>query len=118
MEGSVCVKDGCDRKGIALPAFEYTHGTQPDGPCAIVGGYVYRGSAIPELAGRYFYSDYCAGFLNSLYAPDGKVMEQRGWAVPAIGHAISFGEDGKGELYLISEKGSIYKIGRTFAPKG
>jgi hypothetical protein len=45
-------------------------------------------------------------------------MEQRGWAVPAIGHVVSFGEDGKGELYLISEKGSIYKIGRTFAPKG
>jgi glucose/arabinose dehydrogenase len=118
MEGSACVKDGCDRKGITLPAFEYAHGPQPDGVCAIVGGYVYRGSAMPELAGRYFYSDYCAGFLNSLSALEGKVMEQRGWAVPAIGHVVSFGEDGKGELYLISEKGSIYKIGRTFAPKG
>jgi glucose/arabinose dehydrogenase len=29
---------------------------------------VYRGTAIPELAGRYFYSDYCAGFLRSFYA--------------------------------------------------
>jgi glucose/arabinose dehydrogenase len=118
MEGTACVKDGCDRKGIALPAFEYAHGAQPDSPCAIVGGYVYRGSAIPELAGRYFYSDYCAGFLNSLYASNGKVTEQRGWAVPSIGHVVSFSQDGKGELYLISEKGSIYKIGRMFAPKG
>lgn len=118
MEGTACVKDGCDRKGIVLPAFEYAHGIQPDGPCAIVGGYVYRGSAIPELAGRYFYSDYCAGFLNSLYASNGKVTELRGWAVPSIGHVVSFGQDGKGELYLIAENGSIYKIGRMFAPKG
>lgn len=117
MEGSLCVKDGCERKGLALPAFEYSHGTQPDTACAIIGGYVYRGSAIPELAGRYFYSDYCEGFLNSIHAWEGKIMEQRDWAIPSIGHVVSLGQDGKGELYVIAENGSIYKIGRTFAPK-
>jgi glucose/arabinose dehydrogenase len=118
MEGSLCLADGCDRNGLALPAFEYGHGNVPDGPCAIVGGFVYRGSAMPELSGRYFYSDYCAGFLKSFVAGDGSVIDQRDWAVQAIGRVVSFGRDGQGELYLVTESGSIYKIGRTFAPKG
>jgi hypothetical protein len=117
MEGSLCVKDGCDRSGLALPAFEYAHSGGASGPCAIVGGFVYRGAAMPELAGRYFYSDYCAGFLKSFYASGGTVTEQRDWDVPSVGQVVSFGRDGQGELYLVAANGSIYKIGRTFAPK-
>jgi hypothetical protein len=117
MEGTMCVKDDCDRTGLTLPAFEYGHNSLPAGPCAIVGGYVYRGAALPELAGRYFYSDYCAGFLKSFYVTGGNVIEQREWAVPPVGQVVSFGRDGQGELYLVAASGNIYKIGRTFAPK-
>jgi glucose/arabinose dehydrogenase len=118
MEGSLCLADGCDSNGLALPAFEYDHGDVSDGPCAIIGGVVYRGSALPELSGRYVYSDYCAGFLKSFVAGGGGVSDQRDWAVQSIGRVVSFGSDGQGELYLVTDSGSIYKIGRTFAPKG
>lgn len=117
MEGTLCLKDGCDRSGLTLPALEYGHGDAAGGACAIVGGFVYRGAALAELAGRYFYSDYCAGFLKSLYFSGGGVLEQRTWPLPAIGAVVSFGRDGQGELYLVAASGSIYKIGRSFAPK-
>ena len=57
MEGDVCEQPGCDTTGLTLPTFEYGH----DQGCAIVGGYVYRGSALPALAGQYIFGDYCAG---------------------------------------------------------
>jgi glucose/arabinose dehydrogenase len=117
MEGTQCVKAGCDQAGLTLPAFEYAHGSGAGGACAIVGGFVYRGAAIPEVAGRYFYSDYCAGFLKSVYAAGGSVIEQRDWAVPAVGQVVSMGRDGQGELYLVAASGNIYKIARTPAPK-
>jgi glucose/arabinose dehydrogenase len=116
MEGTLCVKDGCERAGLTLPALEYAHGPAPDGPCGIVGGYVYRGAAMPELAGTYFFSDYCAGFLKGAQT-GATIGEQREWAVPPVGPVVSFGRDGLGELYLVAESGNIYKIGRTFPPK-
>ena len=51
------------------PVFAYPH-TDPGGDvahgCAIIGGYVYRGTQIPELAGRYLYADLCTGELRSI----------------------------------------------------
>ena len=45
--------------------------------CAIIGGHVYRGDALPELKGLYIYSDYCNGELWTL-------MAGRGWLADAI----------------------------------
>jgi glucose/arabinose dehydrogenase len=120
MEGTLCYNPstGCDRTGLTLPAFEYDHGTGGANGCSIIGGFVYRGAAIPELAGRYFYSDYCNGFLKSFYATGGGVIEQRDWPAAGIGRVISFGRDGQGELYMLAASGRVYKIGRTFAPRG
>jgi glucose/arabinose dehydrogenase len=85
MEGTVCYQgQNCDPSGLALPLLEYSHGSAAGSPCSITGGYVYRGTAIPELAGRYFYSDYCAGFLRSLNAVDRTVTEQRDWNVARV----------------------------------
>jgi glucose/arabinose dehydrogenase len=90
MEGSLCFGAAtCDRSGRTLPAFEYDHSAANG--CAIVGGYVYRGSAMPELAG---------------------VTEQRDWGIGSVGNVVSFGQDGQGELYLIGANGSIWKIVR------
>lgn len=112
MEGTLCFNAAtCDRTGLTLPAFEYDHGHG----CAIVGGYVYRGSALPELAGRYFYSDYCDGFLKSFLANVSGVLEQRDWGL-ALGQVVSFGQDGQGELYLITAVGEVDKIVRASAP--
>ncbi|UVW29247.1 sorbosone dehydrogenase family protein [Massilia sp. H6] len=117
MEGTLCYNAAsCDRTGLTLPAFEYDHGSNDANGCAITGGFVYRGSALPELAGRYFYSDYCRGFLKSFLATGGNITEQRDWNIASIGNVISFGQDGAGELYLTTARGSVYKIGRSAAP--
>ncbi|MFC0253678.1 PQQ-dependent sugar dehydrogenase [Massilia consociata] len=117
MEGTLCFNAAtCDRSGLTLPAFEYDHGTNDANGCSITGGFVYRGSALPELAGRYFYSDFCRGWLKSFLAGGGSILEQRDWNVGSIGNVVSLGQDGQGELYLMTSRGSIYKIGRSSTP--
>ncbi len=49
---------------LVQPVHEYSHN---DG-CSVTGGYVYRGRAIPRIAGRYFFGDYCSGDIWSLQA--------------------------------------------------
>jgi hypothetical protein len=93
-----------------LPVLEFDH---LSGACAVTGGYVYRGVALPELAGRYFYSDYCAGFIRSFrLAPDGSAIERIEWNVPSVGRVLSFGEDANREVYVISASAKIYRIAR------
>ena len=116
MEGSLCYNAAiCNKNGLTLPAFEYDHGSNNVNGCSITGGFVYRGKAIPELAGRYFYSDYCGGYLKSFLYKDNAVTEQTGWTIPDIDAIQSFGQDGDGELYLIASTGKVYRIVR--APK-
>jgi len=117
MEGTLCYNAAtCDRSGLTLPVFEYDHGANDANGCSITGGLVYRGSAIPGLQGRYFYSDYCRGFLKSFLAGGGNVTEQREWNVGDIGNVISFGQDGQGELYLMTSRGIVYRMGRSANP--
>jgi glucose/arabinose dehydrogenase len=111
MEGASCyLAQTCDQSGLALPVLDYSH-ADASNPCSITGGYVYRGAAIPELAGRYFYSDYCAGFLRSFLAAGRTVTEQRAWNVAKVAQATSFGRDGQGELYVLGAN-AIWKIVR------
>ena len=113
MEGTLCYNaSACDKTGLALPVFEYSHS---GGSCSITGGYVYRGKALPELAARYFYSDYCAGYLKSFLATGAGVVEQTDWAIPNVGRIVSFGRDADGELYLMADTGKLYKVVRAAA---
>jgi len=107
MEANDCYNaSSCDRSGLRIPVDQYAHGPG----CSITGGYVYRG-AIAALRGVYFYSDYCAGFLKSFrLAADGTVSELRTWDVGALGNVTSFGVDGAGELYVVSQNGKVYKL--------
>ncbi len=80
-EGTRCFEaSSCSTAGFTLPAIEYDHGEG----CSITGGYVYRGTALPELQGRYLYSDFCGGFLRSLRFDGGAVVERVEWM--PIGH--------------------------------
>lgn len=101
MEGSACFNPNtnCNTGGtLTLPAHEYLHA---DG-CSVIGGYVYRGSAIPELTGHYLYADYCRGWLRSFRSTTGGVAsEHRSWAGISVPLTVSFGRDGAGELYMI-----------------
>lgn len=112
MEGSLCYNaSSCSQAGLTLPAFEYDHGSSNAGGCAITGGYVYRGKALPELAGRYLYSDYCLGFLRS-FVGGATVTEKTDWGITGAGQVVSFGRAADGELYLINAAGNILKIVR------
>jgi glucose/arabinose dehydrogenase len=105
MEGSLCYPgDPCTQTGLRLPILEV------GGNCPIIGGYAYRGSAIPELRGRYFYSDYCLGGLRSLLYRAALATEQTSWAVPDVLLITSFGEDAQKELYMLSSNGNVYRI--------
>jgi len=101
VEGPECFQgSACDRTGLQAPVITYDHG---DG-CSITGGHVYRGQAIPDLVGVYFYSDFCEGWLRSFrWDPDrGTAIDQREWSIPDIGNVYSFGKDADGELYILA----------------
>ena len=105
LEGSLCYNAAtCTSTGLTAPAFEYDHGAADANGCSITGGFVYRGKAIPELAGRYFYSDYCGGYLKSFVAAGAGVLEQTDWNIGKVGGIVSFGRDADGELYLIAHR--------------
>jgi glucose/arabinose dehydrogenase len=93
--------------GHVPPVYEYETG----GPigCAITGGYVYRGSAIPELVGAYLFSDYCGGGLHGLVVEDGELVEEAELSVSGE-QVVSFARDADGELYLLDFGGVVHRI--------
>jgi glucose/arabinose dehydrogenase len=93
--------------GSTDPIFEYG---RANGECAITGGFVYRGRAIPSLRGAYVYGDYCEGTIRALFTgPNG--VESRSLGVNAgAGSLVSFAEDSGGELYVLSINGPISRI--------
>lgn len=110
MEGSECFEPeiGCDRSGLTPPVHEYPTSSG----CAVTGGYAYRGSAIPEIVGTYFYADYCTGRVSSFRMVDGVATEHRDWALGSLGNVSSFGEDSSGELYIVDRGGRVFRLER------
>jgi glucose/arabinose dehydrogenase len=104
MEGGHPFRASRPTRGLALPIEEYDHGQG----CSITGGFVYRGRALPNLAGRYFFADYCSGWVRSLRYERGKVSERREWL--HAGDVSSFGEDAAGELYVVTLDGRVSKL--------
>ena len=90
------------------PIVETSH---DDGNCAIVGGYVYRGTKIPALRGIYTYSDNCNGAVMGVVERNGKAVQQRRLGISQDGTS-SFGEDASGELYILSLGGQVFRIDR------
>ncbi len=89
------------------PVYEYSHAT---GGCAVVGGYVYRGSDVRGLWGAYLFSDNCSGGIAALRLRGGRLGSERGMGVH-VPSPSSFGEDGNGELYLLSlADGGVYRL--------
>jgi glucose/arabinose dehydrogenase len=98
--------EGTAPPGAVDPIFETSH---TDGYCSVIGGYVYRGSAIPNLRGAYLFSDNCKGDLLALTQRNGKLVSEGPLHVAAAA-PTSFGEDANGELYVLSLGGPIYRI--------
>jgi glucose/arabinose dehydrogenase len=108
MDGPDCFKSSsCNKGQFHQPALTYTHDS---GTCSIIGGFVYRGRAIPEIVGQYFYSDYCNSWVRSLSYVNDKVTAYHQWIDGGLGSIVSFGEDAQGELYICSSNGRVYRI--------
>jgi glucose/arabinose dehydrogenase len=79
---------------------------------SVTGGYVYRGSAIPKLRGRYLFGDFCSYEVWSLRMRNGRAVDVRKEPVEVLA-LVSFGEDARGELYAINmSKGIVYRLVR------
>lgn len=109
-EGEVCSQQAdCDTSPFALPTYSYPRG---GGHCAVIGGVVYRGDAIPELQGHYFFGDFCSGDIRSLYYQSGVVTDFTEWKPELdMGATMtSFGTDSAGEMYVTALSGKLWKI--------
>ena len=108
LEGSHCFRprDNCEQEGMTPPIWEYSLDGEP---CSVIGGYVYRGSAIPWLKGAYVYGDFCSGKVFGLRYMDGKVVEHRQLADTGL-NIMSFAQDNNGELYLLSQRSGIHRL--------
>lgn len=113
MEGAACFRArSCEQAGLTLPTHAYSQDT---GGCSITGGYVYRGKAIPEIAGQYFFADFCDSRVQSFAYADGKAGEVTDWTsqLGGLGAITSFGVDGVGELYITTIEGNLFEVVRA-----
>lgn len=103
-EGSRCLGGTqCASVGLVSPVAEYGH----DGQAAsVVGGFVYHGSAIPSLAGRYLFADYVRGDVWALGVSDVPELIAR-----TARRIVSFAEEPNGEPLVIDfSSGEILRL--------
>ncbi|MEO1086422.1 MAG: GNAT family N-acetyltransferase, partial [Acidobacteriota bacterium] len=113
MEGTDCFSNlngcglapACNDPSLTLPAIDYGHA---QGRCSVIGGYVYRGSLVPELYGRYVYGDFCSGevWYTDAVVPSFAGSVELAQTVPLLG---SFGEGADGELYALGT-GTLFRV--------
>jgi glucose/arabinose dehydrogenase len=110
MEGSQCYSpsSGCDQTGLELPLLDYGRNLG----YSVSGGFVYRGSELPELAGAYIYGDYGSGRIWALEY-DGVGEAVRTELLDTSLSISSFGVDDENELYICDLGGKIYKLYAT-----
>ena len=79
-----------------------------EGTCGVVGGYRYRGRAIPSLVGRYLYGDLCSPELRSFDPEDGTGGDRVEVRLAETPVALAEGHDG--ELYVLGAEGSLLRL--------
>ena len=94
--------------GAVDPVIEYAH---EDGGVSVTGGYVYRGTRIPNLVGAYLYADFSAGHVIAAQQQAGRVVSSRDMDAIVSGGLSSFGQDNSGELYVLNlGEGQVMRI--------
>ncbi len=120
MEGNNCFSTSacaasvptCGSPALRAPIWTYPHGIE----CSITGGYRYRGCAIPDLDGWYFCADYCSSKIWSLRFNGSAVTQivdrttELRPATGTISSITSFGEDWDGEILIVGQAGTVWKI--------
>ncbi len=100
-----------DALGAIMPITEYSH----ENGCSVSGGYVYRGAVIPSLQGVYLFGDFCSGTIWATQRDESSAWQTR--ILMNSGKVISsFGQDEKGELYLVDYGGSILLLTASQSP--
>lgn len=102
--------NGCPDGGdFVFPIYDYTSNFTEG--CSVTGGYVYRGTAFPDLYGHYVYTDFCSGRIWTLYPDGADGWTNTEWLNGANSEYSSFGEDQAGELYLAAYSGGqIFRV--------
>jgi glucose/arabinose dehydrogenase len=110
MEGLHCFSPptGCNTSGLELPIAEYDH---TEG-ISITGGYVYRGTLIPELAGRYVFGDFGSGRVWQLTEGTAGTWT-RALLLDTSLNISSFGRDAAGEILVVDYNGGVYRLRRA-----
>ena len=108
MEGNHCYPAGsnCNSEGFEPPAWEYP--LYVNGVCSITGGFVYRGSNMPSIYGKYIYGDWCTGDIWALNSVDNQNYLNEDLIRTGI-NITSFGLDENNELYFCGNQ-RIYKL--------
>lgn len=125
------------QRGFTYPVAAYDHNGPPgctgDLGRAIAGGFVYRGSALPALQGKYIFGDLVQGWV--FYTNEAQMVRGGSALAPlyqlkiynAAGSLVTmqtlagdsrvdlrFGLDSAGELYVLSKaNGKIWKVTAT-----
>ncbi len=105
---------------MTRPLLEYSHEDMMFLRGCVIGGYVYRGTALPELRGTYFFADFTNARVYSLRVEGLHVVELTDWSPQlnpsgetlAFSGLASFGEDAAGELYLVDFAGAVFRLAR------
>ncbi len=105
-EGTVCTNLGptpCSAPGFTPPVADYVN-TGDMGRCAIIGGYVYRGTQASLPYGAYIFGDLCSGEIMMLKDGLQSILFNTSFPI------TSFGEDESGELYVMGLDGAVGRI--------
>ncbi|UCG39247.1 MAG: PQQ-dependent sugar dehydrogenase [bacterium] len=94
----------CDDPSLTDPVAEYDHSEGR----SVTGGYVYRGSSLPSVAGMYIFGDFVSGRIWGLDAAQPSSGKQLLASTPL--NIVSFAEDQAGELYVVDYGGGVYRI--------
>ncbi len=89
------------------PIATYDHGAG----CSVTGGVVYRGNELPALRGAYLYGDFCTGAIWMLRAVDGMLVDAPQFTGVTVDSLVAFGEDGRGEVFMASLSGGVFRLG-------
>jgi glucose/arabinose dehydrogenase len=106
LEGRSTYQEGESASRAIGPVIVRSH---DKGNCSIIGGVIVRDARVRALKGRYLFGDYCTGRIESAKVSGRRVRGVRstGLKVQALD---SFGLDGRGRVYVVSNAGPVYRL--------
>jgi glucose/arabinose dehydrogenase len=104
---SPCATSGLRGHGTLIrPVSYYSHSLG----CSVTGGFAYRGPLMPSVHGWYFFGDFCSGRIWRLLIKSGHLVSGKRLVTDSSLSISSFGEDSKGELYVVDRGGTLYQL--------